>query len=88
MKLFTRSPRDINKLLEDPQFPFQVGRLMGAAEMTSHWMMIQADEQQREVGRRLAQVVDWFFDDDNKTVRPGIMPPLPEKEIQERAREV
>ena len=46
----------------DPQFVLMIGRLVGAAEMTSWWLTLRDDAESKEVGRRLGDVVDWFFE--------------------------
>jgi hypothetical protein len=51
-------------MTEDPQFVLMIGRLVGAAEMTSWWMTLRDDTELKEVGRRLGEVVDWFFEGD------------------------
>jgi hypothetical protein len=65
---FFRRARTFDNLLQDPKFPFQVGRLAGATEMTSHWLLLQEDVQAKELGRRLGEVVDWFCADDSDKV--------------------
>jgi hypothetical protein len=64
MSLFRRRSRDLNELLRDPHFPYHVGRLMGAAEMAAHWMITQEDPQTKQMGRRLADIVSWFFEEE------------------------
>jgi len=61
--VFSRRPRPIDEMMRDPNFPYVVGRLMGAAEMSAHWMSAQEDPQTQEMGRKLADVVGWFFRD-------------------------
>lgn len=55
-----RHERDVADLIDDPRFPFYVGRLIGAAEITAYWLVIQDGADAREMGRRLGAVVDWF----------------------------
>ena len=69
-----RKPKEIGKLMEDPQFPFMVGRLMGASEMAAHWMMTHSDEEQRNIGHKLLNVVDWFFTDDERAIPSLALP--------------
>jgi len=52
---------DLSELQSNPHFPFYVGRLVGAAEVTSHWLGLQDDPRSVEMGRRLGTVVAWFL---------------------------
>ena len=52
---------DMSELQSNPHFPFYVGRLVGAAEVTSHWLSLQEDPKSVEMGRRLGMVVGWFL---------------------------
>lgn len=59
-----KSQREIVELEEDPNFPFYVGRLVGAAEMVSHWLALKREvPEAQEMGRRLNMIVDWFMVD-------------------------
>jgi hypothetical protein len=49
-------------MTEDPQFVLMIGRLVGASEMTSWWLTLRDDTESKEVGKRLGEVVDWFFE--------------------------
>ena len=72
---------DLSELQSNPHFPFYVGRLVGAAEVTSHWLLLQDhNAQSQEMGRRLGMVVGWFLpggtDDIGTSEYPtAIMPP-------------
>ena len=57
-----RRPRLLPEMTTDPQFVLMIGRLVGAAEMTSWWLTLRDDAESKEVGRRLGEVVDWFFE--------------------------
>ena len=64
----------------NPNFPFYVGRLVGAAEVTAHWLSLQEQPQAKEMGRRMGMVVGWFLpggadDMDTSEYPTGIMPP-------------
>ena len=59
-----RRPRALQEMTADPQFVLMIGRLVGAAEMTSWWLTLRDDDESKEVGRRLGDVVDWFFEGD------------------------
>jgi hypothetical protein len=62
--LFRRRNRSLDELLRDPNFPYHVGRLMGAAEMTSHWLTTREDKDAQQMGYRLSGIVSWFFEED------------------------
>ena len=71
---------DLSELQSNPHFPFYVGRLVGASEVTSHWLSMQHGTEQQEMGRRLGMVVGWFLpggtDDVGTSEYPtAIMPP-------------
>ncbi len=57
-----RRPRSLQEMREDPQFVLMIGRLVGAAEMTSWWLTPRDDTESKEVCRRPGEVVDWFFE--------------------------
>jgi hypothetical protein len=73
MSLLRRKSRSLEELLNDPHFPYHVGRLMGASEMAAYWMAIQEDEQTQEMGKRLAAIVSWFYEGE----RTGEAPTMP-----------
>jgi hypothetical protein len=52
---------DLSELQSNPHFPFYVGRLVGAAEVTSHWLSLQHGTEYQEMGQRLGMVVNWFL---------------------------
>lgn len=58
----------MDELLVDPEFPYHVGQLTGAAEMAAHWMALQQDGDTQRMGEKLSEAVGWFFKD-NKQVR-------------------
>lgn len=54
-----RAHRDLSS---DPAFPFQVGRLVGAAEAAS--LLLQSPQHQGDlalIGRHLGEVTAWFL---------------------------
>jgi hypothetical protein len=59
--MFRRKPANLSELQSNPHFPFYVGRLVGAAEVTSHWLSLQQGSEYQEMGRRLGTVVGWFL---------------------------
>lgn len=61
-----RKFRALNELLSDPNFPIRVGRLIGASEMVSHYLLLKEnDPEAKEMGKRLQDINDWFFENDN-----------------------
>ncbi len=81
MKL-RRKQRDLDQLQHDPEFLFYVGRLVGAAETTSHYLMLQDNIiQAQEMGRRLGMVTGWFLTDEpvngNTEITQILPPPRP-----------
>jgi hypothetical protein len=64
--MFARRSRSLDTLLRDPNFPYHVGRLMGAAEMTGHWLATREDADSQEMGKRLAGIVGWFFEEEKE----------------------
>lgn len=81
MVFLRRKQRDLAELQTDPHFPFYVGRLVGAAEMTSFWLQLgdQMPETQ-EMGRRLSTVVGWFLEDKPEPV--NLYPPAEAADTQ------
>lgn len=61
-----RRPRLLQDMTDDPQFVLMIGRLVGAAEMTSWWLALRQDTESQEVGHRLGDVVDWFFEGERR----------------------
>jgi hypothetical protein len=64
-----RKPRSMQEMLTDPHFTYQVGRLVGAAEMAAHHMQMHGDEETKSAGVALKTVVDWFFVTDQDAKR-------------------
>lgn len=56
-----RRARTMDELIEDKDFLYHIGQLTGAAEMVSHWMMMQEDQETKDMGHKLQEVVNWFF---------------------------
>jgi hypothetical protein len=73
---FRRKQREMVEMQEDTDFPFYVGRLVGAAEMCSHWLSLQQGNDAKEMGRSLNAVTRWFLTEDVVTpVMPPSIPP-------------
>jgi hypothetical protein len=51
----------MEELLRDGAFPYQVGRLTGAATMVAYWLSLRDDEECKKMGEKLNEVVSWFF---------------------------
>lgn len=68
-------------LVNDPNFPFMVGRIVGACESAAILLQagkLSADEL-HEVGVKLDEVVAWFL---NKKITPHLAPPPSEQPTQ------
>jgi hypothetical protein len=61
-RVFGKRLRPTDELLEDPAFPFQVGRIIGAAELVAHWLSMQPSEESKAMGNRLASVLDFYYE--------------------------
>lgn len=69
---FMTALRPHKELTEDPSFPFQVGRLIGAAEITGQLLMAGklSAEELGDVGRRLHATTDWFLIKSGEKLKP------------------
>jgi hypothetical protein len=67
----------MQEMLNDPHFTYQVGRLVGAAEMAAHHMQLHGDEETKSAGVALKAVVDWFFVSGEEAKRGAIPEELP-----------
>ena len=67
--------RKYTELQDDQHFPFYVGRLLGAAEMTSHWMTLQESPETVDMGKRLAMVAGWFYTDEPEEAVTKVLSP-------------
>lgn len=56
--------RPYSKLVEDPSFHLQVGRLVGASEMAATLLMVGklSAQELADVGIRLQDVTNWFLE--------------------------
>jgi hypothetical protein len=61
-RMKSRSPKPFAALAEDSQFPYHMGRLVGAAEMASVLLTNQDNPDVKQIGENLGQVVNWFFE--------------------------
>jgi len=52
-------------------------RLQGASEMVAHWLIIHGKtDEDKEMGRRLLAVTDWFMDSEGDPWKaPPVLPP-------------
>jgi len=57
-----RKPKPFDNLASDPAFPYQMGRLVGAAEMAGQLLTHQENPDIKQIGDNLNHVVGWFFD--------------------------
>lgn len=62
--------RPASKLVQDPGFHLQVGRLVGASEMAATLLLVGKLSAQElgDVGERLQSVTAWFLEYDPKTI--------------------
>jgi len=58
-----RKPREAVELMDDRNFIFRFGQLVGAVEMASHQLQQSKDEEAQKVGQRLSVVSSWFFEE-------------------------
>jgi hypothetical protein len=66
--LLGRRARTLDDLLDDKAFLFHVGQLIGATQMVSHWMSNHVEGDVKDMGEKLSESSDWFF---NKEVKVG-----------------
>jgi len=65
MRLFEkRKPKEFYKMIEDPTFPYRIGRITGAAEIASQLLLHQEKPDVQIIGTALGNTVAWFFDDE------------------------
>jgi len=72
----SRTLRDLGDLMNDPNFPLHVGRLVGAAEMVGYHLVMKEDPELKDFGARLLTVADWFIEEGHvtKEVKRGAAP--------------
>jgi hypothetical protein len=58
-----RRPRPVDQLMVDQRFSYQMGRLVGAAEMAGQLLTTQDNPDVQKIGANLTAVVGWFFED-------------------------
>jgi hypothetical protein len=61
-----KKPRPMEELLRDSAFPYQVGKLVGAASMTAYWMTLREDDESKKMGEKLNEMVGWFYAEQNR----------------------
>ena len=57
-----RRMRSGEALLQDPNLLYQVGRIVGASEMTAHLLKLKEDAEVKQIGERLEEAVAWFYE--------------------------
>jgi hypothetical protein len=60
---FLRGARNMEDMMQDPNFRFNVYRHIGASEMVAYWLKQQDDPIAKMYGDKLGKIVDWFFTD-------------------------
>jgi hypothetical protein len=61
--LFRRKQRPMEDLLRDNALLFQIGRVVGAAQLAAVTMSQSGDENLKMQGAKLDEMVQWFFED-------------------------
>jgi hypothetical protein len=61
-----KKPRPMEELLRDSAFPYQVGKLVGAASMAAYWMTLSEDDESKKMGEKLNEMVGWFYTEQNR----------------------
>jgi hypothetical protein len=69
--MFGKKPREYATIAEDPALPYQIGRIIGAAEVAAQLLMKQENPDVKVIGDNLYRAVSWFFE-------PGDQKELPE----------
>lgn len=60
--IIRRKPRQLEDLIRDSGFVFQTGRLVGAAELAAHWMVMQDNEEAKSMGNKLHNIVQFYYE--------------------------
>lgn len=89
MSIFGRKPKTYGEMVADPAFVYQIGRLVGSAEMASNLLSDSSDPHSQSIGAYLSDTVSWFFRaDSNLTTRPSsepttlVRPPRPSDTVK------
>jgi len=61
MSILGRRAKSYGEMIADPAFVYQIGRLIGAAEMSSKLLSSSSDPEAKAVANGLGNVVNWFF---------------------------
>lgn len=72
MTLFGRKPKTYGEMVADPAFVYQIGRLVGAAEMSSRLLADSTDPSAQSIGSALGTAAEWFFRSDPNLSNPPI----------------
>lgn len=64
-----RRAKSYGEMIADPAFVYQIGRLIGAAEMSSKLLASNSDPEAKAIGHGLENVVNWFFTPEAQTQR-------------------
>jgi hypothetical protein len=80
--MFARN-RSQEDLAHDPHLIFNVGRLVGACEMTSQYLALHGDENSKRMGAALESALQFFFEPDSRELKR--MPVPSEAETAVRA---
>jgi hypothetical protein len=77
MTLFGRKPKTYGEMIADPAFVYQIGRLVGAAEMSSRLLADSSDPAAQSIGSALGTATEWFFRSDPNLSNPPVRPAAP-----------
>jgi hypothetical protein len=75
-----RKEVDLSELQTNEHFPFYVGRLVGASEVTANWLKMQQGAEMQQMGQGLGAVVQWFLpggQQETSEYPTAILPPKP-----------
>lgn len=69
MTFLSRKPKKFAEISADRAFPYQMGRLVGAAEMAGALLVNQENPDVKHIGQNLISVVSYFFEPTTSTRR-------------------
>ena len=58
-----RRPRTMEELIADKGFPYYIGKLVGAVEMTTWILSLNDDPAMQKLADKLADASSWFFEE-------------------------
>jgi hypothetical protein len=85
-RIIRRNMRNPQDLQSDPQFPYRVGQLVGAAEMMSVYMSLHGDHRAKEMATRVHNLLTFFLTEEEQHQLPELPPssaPTPSTAVNE-----